>query len=149
MLSSESLEIADMFRDAIARRYGAEAIDGQFRHFDTICTATQDRQDAVNKLVREDIDLMIVVGGYNSSNTGHLCEISSLYKPTYHISHAGCILSDDRILHKLLGEPEEVVSERWLPEGNVKIGITAGASTPDRLVGEVIDRIVSCAGQAP
>ncbi len=144
MLSSESLEIAEMFREAIARRHGQEAIEEQFRHFDTICTATQDRQDAVNKLVREDIDLMIVVGGYNSSNTGHLCEISSQYQPTYHISHAGCILSGDRILHKALGGSEEVVSERWLPEGKVKIGITAGASTPDRLVGEVIDRIVTC-----
>jgi 4-hydroxy-3-methylbut-2-enyl diphosphate reductase len=143
MLSSESLEIADMFREAIGRRYGEQSLDARFRHFDTICTATQDRQDAVNKLVREDIDLMIVIGGYNSSNTTHLLEISTLHKPAYHLFDASCILSADEIRHKPLGQKEETVTRNWLPEGDVRIGITAGASTPDRLVGEVIDRIVN------
>ncbi len=146
MLSSESLEIAEMFREAISRRFGEEEIASRFRHFDTICTATQDRQDAVNKLVREGIDLMIVIGGYNSSNTTHLAEISSQHKPAYHISDASCIESASRIRHKPVGQSDEVASENWLPSGDVIIGITAGASTPDRLVGEVIDRIVnSCA----
>ncbi|MEW6208498.1 MAG: 4-hydroxy-3-methylbut-2-enyl diphosphate reductase [Acidobacteriota bacterium] len=143
MLSSESLEIAEMFRAAIEKRHGAQSLEERFRHFDTICTATQDRQDAVNKLVREDIDLMIVIGGYNSSNTTHLLEISILHKPAYHISDAGCILSAAAIRHKPLGKGEEAVTENWLPEGEVSIGITAGASTPDRLVGEVIDRIAN------
>jgi 4-hydroxy-3-methylbut-2-enyl diphosphate reductase len=143
MLSSESLEIAEMFREAIEQKYGIESVSDQFRHFDTICTATQDRQDAVNKLVREDIDLMIVIGGYNSSNTTHLNEISSLHKPAYHIFDASCIISSNQIRHKPIGVSGEIVSEKWLPDGEVSIGITAGASTPDRIVGEVIERIVS------
>ena len=143
MLSSESLEIADMFREAIERRYGNAAVADQFRHFDTICTATQDRQDAVNKLVREDIDLMIVIGGYNSSNTTHLYEISHLHKSAYHISDPSCIVSASQIRHKLLGEDSETFTAGWLPDGDVTLGITAGASTPDRIVGEVIDRIVN------
>jgi 4-hydroxy-3-methylbut-2-enyl diphosphate reductase len=145
MLSSESLEIAEMFRAAIEKRYGSHSLEERFRHFDTICTATQDRQDAVSRLVRHDIDLMIVIGGYNSSNTTHLLEISILHKPAYHISDAGCILSAAKIRHKPLGE-EETVTENWLPEGEVSIGVTAGASTPDRLVGETIDRIARCSG---
>jgi 4-hydroxy-3-methylbut-2-enyl diphosphate reductase len=144
MLSSESLEIADMFRDAIERKYGPQEVDNRFRHFDTICTATQDRQDAVNKLVREDIDLMIVIGGYNSSNTNHLCEIASLYKPTYHIDDVSCVISSKRIRHKPVGQAAEVFTDDWLPCGEVKLGLTAGASTPDRVVGEVIERIVNC-----
>jgi 4-hydroxy-3-methylbut-2-enyl diphosphate reductase len=145
MLSSESLEIAEMFREAITRRYGGQEAESRFRHFDTICTATQDRQDAVNKLVQEDIDLMIIIGGYNSSNTSHLCEISSLYKPAYHISDAGCIVSATAIRHKPAGQVEEITTENWLPAGDVTLGITAGASTPDRIVGEVIDRIANFA----
>ena len=141
MLSSESLEIAEMFRKAIAQRYGEGAVAERYRHFDTICTATQDRQDAVGKLVREDVDLMIVVGGYNSSNTSHLCEISSLHKPAYHIGDASCIISASRIRHKPVGQSEEILTDEWLPDGEVKIGVTAGASTPDRIVGQVIDRI--------
>ncbi len=146
MLSSESLEIADMFREAIERRFGNAAIADQFRHFDTICTATQDRQDAVNKLVREDINLMIVIGGYNSSNTTHLYEISSLHKSAYHICDASCIISASQIRHKPLGGIEEIFTDGWLPDGEVTLGITAGASTPDRIVGEVIDRIVNFCG---
>jgi 4-hydroxy-3-methylbut-2-enyl diphosphate reductase len=141
MLSSESLEIAEMVRGAIAQRYGEHSLAERYRHFDTICTATQDRQDAVGRLVREDVDLMIVIGGYNSSNTSHLCEISSLHKPAYHIGDASCIVSASRIRHKPVGGAEEILTCDWLPEGEVKIGVTAGASTPDRIVGEVIARI--------
>lgn len=144
MLSSESLEIAEMFKEAMARRYGSEALPERFRHFDTICTATQDRQDAVNKLVHEDIDLMVVIGGYNSSNTSHLCEISAEYKPTYHIDDASCIISPRHIRHMPVGGGIEVVAADWLKDGEARIGLTAGASTPDRVVGEVIDRIMNC-----
>ena len=143
MLSSESLEIAEMFREAIEQKYGAGGVVDRFRHFDTICSATQDRQDAVIKLVQEDVDLMIIIGGYNSSNTGHLAEISALHMPAFHINESACILSASSIRHKPIGGLEEVLTESWLPEGNVTIGVTAGASTPDRIVGEVIDRIVN------
>jgi 4-hydroxy-3-methylbut-2-en-1-yl diphosphate reductase len=144
MLSSESLEIAEMFRQAIEQRYGAQAVADRYRHFDTICSATQDRQDAVSKLVLEDVDLMIVIGGYNSSNTGHLAEISAHHMPAFHINESNCILSASQIRHKPIGALEEVVTEGWLPAGHITIGVTAGASTPDRIVGEVIDRIVNC-----
>ncbi|HEY6330393.1 MAG TPA: 4-hydroxy-3-methylbut-2-enyl diphosphate reductase [Blastocatellia bacterium] len=148
MLSGESLGIAEMIRSAIERRYGKEQVESRFRHFDTICSATQDRQDAVNKLVREDIDLMIVIGGYNSSNTTHLCEISSLYKPTYHIDDPNCVISSTRLRHKPVDRATEIFTENWLAEGPVTLGLTAGASTPDRVVGEVIDRIVTCCANA-
>ena len=143
MLSSESLEIAEIFKAAIEKRYGTASVESQFRHFDTICTATQDRQDAVNKLVREEIDLMLVIGGYNSSNTTHLVEISCLHKPAYHITGAECIVSPSVIRHKPLSMISEIETVDWLPDGEVTIGLTAGASTPDRIVGEVIDRVVN------
>lgn len=144
MLSNESLKIAEMFRDTIVRRYGSESAADRFRHFDTICAATQERQDAVSKLAQEHIDLMIVIGGYNSSNTNHLCEISSLYKPTYHISDADCVISSTLIRHKPIGQHGETLVDNWLPKGEVGLGLTAGASTPGRIVGEVMDRIVNC-----
>ncbi|MFY9569910.1 MAG: 4-hydroxy-3-methylbut-2-enyl diphosphate reductase [Blastocatellia bacterium] len=144
MLSNESVKIAEMFRDAIVRRYGSEAAADRFRHFDTICTATQERQDAVKKLAQEHIDLMIVIGGYNTSNTTHLCEISSLYKPTYHISDADCVISSTLIRHKPIGQQWETLVDNWLPNGEVGLGLTAGASTPGRSIGEVMERIVNC-----
>jgi 4-hydroxy-3-methylbut-2-enyl diphosphate reductase len=142
MLSSESLEIAEMFRVAMSKRYSEEDLKERFRSFDTICSATQDRQDAVNQLVRENVDLMIVIGGYNSSNTNHLSEIASQFKPTYHIDDVSCILSKDRIRHKPAGSTQEIMTEGWLPPGPATIGLTAGASTPNRIIGEVIERIV-------
>jgi 4-hydroxy-3-methylbut-2-enyl diphosphate reductase len=144
MLSDESLAIADMFSQAIVHRYGSAALAEQFRHFDTICTATQKRQDAATKLARGDVDLMLVIGGYNSSNTTHLSEISRLYKPTYHISGAACIISPTCIRSLPAGGHEEAETRNWLPEGKLTLGLTAGASTPARVIGEVIDRIVGC-----
>lgn len=142
MLSSESLEIANMLQASLGRRYGVEELPRRFRHFDTICSATQDRQDAVLKLARQGIDLMIVVGGYNSSNTGHLVEISLEFCPAFHIRDAECMISKDRIRHKKVFSSEIIETGNWLPEGPVKIGVTAGASTPNRVIEEVIERIV-------
>lgn len=146
MLSSESLEIAEMIQAALCDRYGKEELAKRFRHFDTICSATQDRQDAVLELARARVDLMVVVGGYNSSNTGHLCEISSQYCPAYHVRDAEEIISRDVIRHKPAGQSETVVTQGWLPRGKARIGITAGASTPNRVIEEVICKIVCCAG---
>lgn len=142
MLSSESLEIANMLQESIRRRWGVEELPRRFRHFDTICSATQDRQDAVLKLAREGIDLMIVVGGYNSSNTGHLVEISLEFCPAYHVKDATCILSQDEIEHKPVGASQPIRVRHWLPEGRVCLGITAGASTPNRVIEEVIEKII-------
>ncbi len=157
MLSSESLEIAEMIQSALGERYGVKELPSHFRHFDTICSATQDRQDAILKLARSGVDLMMVVGGYNSSNTGHLCEISSEFCPAYHVRDAEEIVSKNEIRHKPAHHSEVVSSQNWLPsgptarkgrgpEGKVRIGVTAGASTPNRVIEEVILKVIACAG---
>ena len=146
MLSSESLEIAEMIRTAMMERYGEAELGNHFRHFDTICSATQDRQDAVLKLAQSKVDLMVVVGGYNSSNTGHLCEISGEFCPAFHVRDADEILSRDEIRHKPAGKTEAVVTRNWFPAGPLRVGVTAGASTPNRVIEEVILKIISCAG---
>ncbi|MBX7220942.1 MAG: 4-hydroxy-3-methylbut-2-enyl diphosphate reductase [Blastocatellia bacterium] len=142
MLSSESLEIADMLRQAIEKRHGQDEIKQRFRSFDTICSATQERQDAVLELIQEPLDLMLVLGGYNSSNTTHLAEISALTCPTFHIDKPDCLLSATKIRHQPVHSKSEIISENWLPTGVITIGVTAGASTPNRVVGDCIERIV-------
>ncbi len=143
MLMSESLEIGEMLRSAMLARYGAAAIETFFQAFDTICSATQDRQDAVVALLKEQpVDLMIVIGGYNSSNTCNLARICAASKPTFHIADPECLVSVDEIRHRPVGQKTEVTSTDWLPgAGGVRIGLTSGASTPDNLVGAAIDRL--------
>jgi len=146
MLSSESLEIGEMLKRAMKDRYGEGELAAHFRTFDTICSATQDRQDAVMEMVKDPMDLMIVIGGFNSSNTSHLCEIASQHAPAYHIDEADCILSAEEIRHKPVGGPAPVVTRDWLPSGPVTIGITAGASTPNRVIGDAMQRIAAARG---
>jgi 4-hydroxy-3-methylbut-2-en-1-yl diphosphate reductase len=143
MLSSESLAIAEMFRDAVRARYGDVELDVRFRSFDTICSATQDRQDAVAALLdQQPLDLMIVIGGYNSSNTCNLARICEPRVPTFHIAEPAGLLSPFEIRHKPVGGPGERVATGWLPmSGPVSIGLTSGASTPDNLVDTVIRRL--------
>jgi 4-hydroxy-3-methylbut-2-enyl diphosphate reductase len=144
MLSSESLAIAGRVRAAMAARWGDDEAAKRFRSFDTICSATQERQDALIGLLGEvPLDLMIVIGGYNSSNTTHLVEIAIAKVPTYHIRSADGLESGERIRHRPLGGGEEVVTEGWLPGTPVTIGLTAGASTPDIEIEKVIRRIAS------
>jgi 4-hydroxy-3-methylbut-2-enyl diphosphate reductase len=140
MLSSESLEIGEMFRRAMIDRYGDAEAATRYRAFDTICSATQDRQDAVNALLAEErLDLMIVIGGYNSSNTCNLARICAERLPTYHIAEPACIISAREIRYKPVGSKQEQVAEEWLPgHGQVRIGLTSGASTPDNLVDATI-----------
>jgi 4-hydroxy-3-methylbut-2-enyl diphosphate reductase len=142
MLSSESVEIGEMFRQAIRDRYGDAELPGRFRAFDTICSATQDRQDAVIALLAaERIDLMIVIGGYNSSNTCNLARICADQRPTYHIADADGLLSGDAIRHKPVGGKQEITTDGWLPGGQPTIGLTSGASTPDNIVAAAIRRL--------
>ena len=144
MLSGESLAIAEEIRKSMARRYGDPATAEHFRTFDTICSATQERQDAVLKLIAEPLDVMIVIGGYNSSNTTHLAAICQRTVTTYHIEDAACIAEDGSIRHRPVGtHTTERRDERWLPNGPVRIGITAGASTPNNKIGETIERIAA------
>lgn len=147
MLMTESLEIEAVFRTAVRARYGEAALAERFRAFDTICSATQDRQDAVTTLLEEQrLDLMIVAGGYNSSNTRNLARMTSDRVPTYHIADASCLLSPEAIRHRPVGaDPHdngEQVATGWLPPaGPVVIGLTAGASTPNAIVGQIVETL--------
>jgi len=142
MLSSESLEIGEMFHDAIRDRYGLDAVDAHYRAFDTICSATQDRQDAIIALLAErPLDLMIVLGGYNSSNTCNLARICAGKLPTYHVADPDRLVSALEIRHKPVDAKHEVVSRAWMGNGPLVIGLTSGASTPDNLVEQVIRRL--------
>lgn len=151
MLSTESLAIGAMFRDAIEARYGTSETAFRFRSFDTICSATQDRQDAVEHLLAtRALDLMIVIGGYNSSNTCNLARMSSSHVPTYHVADPSCLESPSALRHKPVGQPAERVATDWLPEdGPVTIGLTSGASTPDSVVERTIHRLASLASGQP
>lgn len=143
MLMSESLEVQELFRQAMMDRYGAEGMPSRFRAFDTICSATQDRQDAVVVLLKEAaVDLMIVVGGYNSSNTCNLARICAEKVPTFHIADPDCLESADAIRYRPAGAKSEVRATPWLPAGrNLSVGLTSGASTPDNLVGTTVRRL--------
>jgi 4-hydroxy-3-methylbut-2-en-1-yl diphosphate reductase len=131
----------------VIRRYGVEVAGEHFRSFDTICSATQERQDAVLALLQEPLDVMVVVGGYNSSNTCHLAALVRQHGVTaYHIEDADAIDVDTgAIRHQPIGTKTEVVAAGWLGSSKV-IGITAGASTPNNKVGETIARISAVAG---
>jgi 4-hydroxy-3-methylbut-2-enyl diphosphate reductase len=153
MLKTESLAVGERFRAAIADRYGAAELAQRFRAFDTICSATQERQDAVlTMLAEERLDLMVVIGGYNSSNTCNLARICADQVPTFHIADPDCLVSEAEIRHRPIGAPStaqanEGVTRDWLPQGRpIIIGLTAGASTPNNLVGQAIRRLEALAG---
>ncbi len=148
MLESESRTIQAVLKSATARRYGDEDLNDHFLAFDTICSATEDRQKAVDDLIAGGVDRMIVIGGFNSSNTGHLLEISLGRVSAYHIESAECLLDRERIRAKPEnGEPE--IMKGWLPAGPQVVGITGGASTPDSVVGRVISRVLELGGGTP
>jgi 4-hydroxy-3-methylbut-2-enyl diphosphate reductase len=147
MLMSESLELGERLKAAMIDRYGTADLAGHFQAFDTICSATQDRQDAVVALLQaQPIDLMIVIGGYNSSNTCNLARICAASRPTFHIADPECLLSRDEIRHRPVGEKAETVTPGWFPAaGGVTVGLTSGASTPDNLVAAAIGRLAEFA----
>jgi 4-hydroxy-3-methylbut-2-enyl diphosphate reductase len=147
MLMTESLAIQELLRAAMRDRYGEAELEHRFSAFDTICSATQDRQDAVLAMLREkDLDVMIVIGGYNSSNTQALAQMCAPHLPTFHIDSADCI-GEDGIRHRPVKQYAEIQTSAWLPTGQVSVGLTAGASTPDNVVGDVLDRILALRGQ--
>jgi 4-hydroxy-3-methylbut-2-enyl diphosphate reductase len=141
MLKSETEEIGKLFEQTMLKKYGPLELNDHFMSFNTICDATQERQDAMLNLVKEDLSLMLVIGGFNSSNTTHLQEIAREHGITsYHIDSANRIGPGNRIEHKPLGKELEV-AENWLPEGEITIGVTSGASTPDKVVADAIEKI--------
>ena len=141
MLKSETEQIGKMFEMTILKKYGPIELNKHFMSFNTICDATQERQDAMLNLVEENISLMVVIGGFNSSNTTHLQEIA-IEKgiPSYHIDSEKRILLGNRIEHKPLTQ-DLVVQDNWLPNTPLVIGVTSGASTPDKVVEAVVKRI--------
>ena len=141
MLKGETEQIGKLFEHTMLKKYGPQALNDHFLSFNTICDATQERQDAMFKLVDEQLDVMVVIGGYNSSNTTHLQEIAVEREiPSYHIDSASRIGPGNRIEHKLL-HGDMTITENWLPAGPIVVGVTSGASTPDRSVEDTIERI--------
>ncbi|HET9002517.1 MAG TPA: 4-hydroxy-3-methylbut-2-enyl diphosphate reductase [Gemmatimonadaceae bacterium] len=152
MLARESLAIGEEVGAAMERRYDAGHRAEHFRTFDTICSATQDRQDAVRELLEEPLDVMIVVGGYNSSNTLSLAAICAERVTTYHVEDATAIDPESgKIRFRPAGlHHSEQVAEGWMPAaGPVRVGLTAGASTPNNKIGEAVARIFATRGIVP
>ncbi|MFU8886457.1 MAG: 4-hydroxy-3-methylbut-2-enyl diphosphate reductase [Cyanobacteriota bacterium] len=142
MLKSETEEIGKLFERTMLQRYGPIELNDHFLAFNTICDATQERQDAMFALVDEPLDLLVVIGGYNSSNTTHLQEIAvSRGIRSFHIDTPERIGPGNRIEHMPLGGTLEL-EDPFLPEGPIRVGITSGASTPDRIVEAVIERLI-------
>jgi 4-hydroxy-3-methylbut-2-enyl diphosphate reductase len=149
MLARESLAIGERVGEAMERAWGAEHRAANFRTFDTICSATQDRQDAVEALLAERPDAMIVVGGFNSSNTISLAALCAEFVPTYHVEDAEGIDPVERSVHYRLPQVKHVEADLvdWMPAGRpVTIGITAGASTPNNKIGEAVARVFATRG---
>jgi 4-hydroxy-3-methylbut-2-enyl diphosphate reductase len=149
MLANESLAIGAQIRKAMAEGRGEDYAAENYRAFGTICSATQDRQDAVQELLRDPPDIMVVIGGYNSSNTNHLAHMCRDYTRTFHVSDATCIdVETGQIRHKpeLSADAPEILESDWLPDGPFELGITAGASTPNNKVGEAVLRILQIRG---
>ena len=146
MLRGETEEVQRRLRAAMEQRYGAAELPQHFRFFDTICGATQDRQDALHKLLQEPLDLLIVIGGYNSSNTTHLAEMGEAKLPTYFIKNAAKMVSDKLIVHYNQHQQQEVETRDWLPPGKITVGITAGASCPNNLIEDAINRLFELRG---
>ncbi|RUR87056.1 4-hydroxy-3-methylbut-2-enyl diphosphate reductase [Chlorogloeopsis fritschii PCC 9212] len=141
MLKSETEQIGKLFERTMMQKYGPANLNEHFQSFNTICDATQERQDAMLELVEKQLDLMIVIGGFNSSNTTQLQQIAVERRiPSYHIDSVARILSGNRIEHRLLNGNLEI-TENWLPDGKIVIGLTSGASTPDKVVEDVIEKI--------
>ncbi|MBI3315958.1 MAG: 4-hydroxy-3-methylbut-2-enyl diphosphate reductase [Candidatus Omnitrophica bacterium] len=141
MLKGESLEIQDLLRKAFITRFGEPATLERFKSFDTICGATQDRQDALMNLLEKPLDLILIVGGFNSSNTSHLAELAYGHRPFYHIEGAGDILSKQEIQSRNPQDGHIEVKRSWFPSDAKHIGITSGASTPDVTLVEIIQKL--------
>jgi 4-hydroxy-3-methylbut-2-en-1-yl diphosphate reductase len=148
MLKTETEAIGKLFERTMMKKYNTAELNDHFQSFNTICDATQERQDAMFKLVDEKLDLMVVIGGYNSSNTTHLQEISIEHEiPSYHIDSDVRILANNQIEHKPLGKELEI-TDNWLPTGKIVVGVTSGASTPDKVVEDAIERIFATKHQS-
>jgi 4-hydroxy-3-methylbut-2-enyl diphosphate reductase len=146
MLRGETEEVQRRLKAAMEEKHGKDKIAEHFRFFDTICGATQDRQDALGKLLAEPLNLLLVIGGYNSSNTSHLAEMGEAKLPTYFIKNAGKMESATLIRHYNLHLQKEAETKDWLPRGEITVGVTAGASCPNNLIEDTIRRLFELRG---
>ena len=150
MLKGETEQIGKLFERTMLKKYGPVEFNNHFHSFNTICDATQERQDAMFNLVEADVDLMVVIGGFNSSNTTHLQEIAIERNfPSFHIDSAERIDLSNRIKHKPLHSDQLETELNWLPTGKISVGVTSGASTPDKAVQEVIEKIFAIKAKVP
>jgi len=146
MLASESREIAERVAAAVKARDAARIGAANFRDFDTICPATQDNQDAVIELTQSTLpDVFVVVGGYDSSNTANLLRAARAKRGTFHVQDPASI-EPAQIRHRDPKSGREVTTRDWLPAGPVVVGVSAGASTPDTELAEVVRRLCAAAG---
>ncbi len=146
MLKSETEEIQRRISDAITHRDGSSE---RFQVFDTICGATQERQDALFEMLKSPLDILLVVGGYNSSNTTHLVEIGQEELPTFFIQDASCLASFEKIANYDLEARKEIETDypsKLFDEGQVVVGVTAGASCPANLIEATILRVFELRG---
>jgi len=148
MLKSETLGIQEFLKNSCEEIYGGEALKNHFMKYDTICSATQERQDALFGLLEQQHDLIIIIGGFNSSNTTHLSEIAGLKFPTFHIEGPDHIVSRDEIRHLDPLTLKVKTTRDWLPKNLKSIGISTGASTPDISIEKTIAEIEKCFSQA-
>ncbi len=150
MLATETQAISDLLKNVMIEKYGKENLQDHFADTrDTLCYATYDNQRATIELLKKQADLAVVVGGYNSSNTGHIVELCAEKFPTYFISSAGKIISEKLISHFDIQEKKEIVSENYLPSKKpVQILLTSGASCPDAVVDQVLQKIVAFFNEA-
>ena len=146
MLRGETEEVQRRLKAVMIKKYGVGEVERHFRFFDTICGATQDRQDALQKLLAQPLNLLIVIGGYNSSNTSHLAEMGEAKLPTFFIKNAAKMESDKLIVHYDQHQKKEVETRDWLPSGKITVGITAGASCPNNLIEYTIRRLFELRG---
>ena len=150
MLAEETKEVAALVREAMRDRYGEDDLEFHFADTnDTLCYATNQNQDATKALLNAQPDLAVIVGGYNSSNTSHLLEISSAVMPSYLIGSEAELLSERQIRHFDIHAKSLVVSDGWLPRRPARIAVTSGASCPDILMNQVIEKIAGFYGYGP
>jgi len=146
MLATETQEIADFLKNTMTKKYGSENYKEHFADTrDTLCYATNDNQQATIGLLKEEADLAIVVGGYNSSNTSHIVELCEEKLPTYFISSANDIKSETTINHFDFHNKKNLIKNNYLPQNKnvTRIILTSGASCPDTIVDAVLDKMLS------
>lgn len=141
MLKAETLEVQETLKEIYARIFGEAGLEKSLMLYDTICSATQERQDSLAALLDHPSDMVLIIGGFNSSNTTHLSEIASLSRPTFHIRGPQDILSKESIHHLDPANLKEIRTSPWIPEGMKRVAISTGASTPDILIEKVISRV--------